>query len=213
MNGAHGDAGAGAPPPQKLVELVGAGAPPPQELVELVEVRAKEARDEVRAKEGRPREEEVVMSNKRRKALNKAEESYRRVEIHALARADKQSITQNYIDRMSQQCLEHVLTSESLAAREVYLQKELRNAQTEMIRLMERAEAADSKGNHQQLPDPLFRTGQTVLQFWANWFKSEPLDSSRKKASKGDRPKWYIGEILSGPERKCITYGGVRVEG
>ena len=212
MNGAHGDAGAGAPPPQKLVELVGAGEPAPKELVELVELRAKEARGEVLGL-NKPFEEEVVMSNKKRKRLNKAEESYMKAELVKWRRNDEQSTIQNYIDRMNKKSLEQVLTSESLVAREADLVKELLNAETEMKRAMERADAADSKGNHRQLPDPLFRTGQTVLQFWAKWFASEPLDSGRSKASKGDRPKWYIGEILAGPtEHTCITYGGVRVE-
>jgi hypothetical protein len=212
MNGAHGDAGAGAPPPQKLVELVGAGEPAPKELVELVELRAREARGEVRGL-NKPFEEEVVMSNKKRKRLNKAEESYMKAELVKWRRNDEQSTIQNYIDRMNKKSLEQVLTSESLVAREADLVKELLNATTEMKRAMERADAADSKGNHRQLPDPLFRTGQTVLQFWANWFASEQLDSGRTKASGGARPKWYVGEILAGPtEHTCITYGGVRVE-
>ena len=212
MNGAHGDAGAGAPPPQKLVELVGAGEPAPKELVELVELRAKEARGEVRGL-NKPFEEEVVMSNKKRKRLNKAEESYMKAELVKWRRNDEQSTIQNYIDRVNKKSLEQVLTSESLVAREADLVKELLNAETEMKRAMERADAADSKGNHRQLPDPLFRTGQTVLQFWANWFESEPLESGRKNASGKARPKWYVGEILAGPtEHTCITYGGVRVE-
>ena len=45
--------------------------------------------------------------------------------------------------------------------------------------------------------EPRFCTGQSVLQWWANWFKTgEPRP--RGKGKKG-RPKWYSGEIVHPP--------------
>ena len=45
--------------------------------------------------------------------------------------------------------------------------------------------------------EPLFRAGQSVLQWWASWFKTggpTPKGKGRKK-----RPQWYSGEIVHPP--------------
>ena len=59
-----------------------------------------------------------------------------------------------------------------------------------------RTVAATSKDS---LPstEPLYRFGQSVLQWWASWFKTngEPPKGKRKKK----RPQWYAGEIVSDP--------------
>ena len=43
--------------------------------------------------------------------------------------------------------------------------------------------------------EPRFRAGQSVLQWWANWFKNE--GPAPKAYSKKKRPAWYSGEILN----------------
>jgi hypothetical protein len=153
----------------------------------------------------------VETSNKKRKRFSHAEETYRRAEYQEHRRADREATTQNHIDNVNKRSVELVLASESLARREVNLKQLLQKAKKEMRHLAELADATDLK-TEKQWPDPLFRCGQTVLQYWARWFAAEPLDSGRTVASKKDRPNWYIGEVLAGPELKCITYGGVRVE-
>ena len=44
---------------------------------------------------------------------------------------------------------------------------------------------------------PLYRAGQSVLQWWASWFKSgEPRPKGKGKKK---RPRWYSGEIVHPP--------------
>ena len=61
------------------------------------------------------------------------------------------------------------------------------------------------------IPKAKFRCGQTILQYWARWFKTEPEESARTSASGKDRAKWYIGEVKDGPDYICLVYAGVRV--
>lgn len=45
--------------------------------------------------------------------------------------------------------------------------------------------------------EPLYRAGQSVLQWWAAWFKSgEPRPKGKGKKK---RPRWYSGEIVHPP--------------
>ena len=45
--------------------------------------------------------------------------------------------------------------------------------------------------------EPLFRAGQSVLQWWASWFKKgEPTPKGKGKKK---RPQWYSGEIVHPP--------------
>ena len=61
-------------------------------------------------------------------------------------------------------------------------------------------------------PEYRFHVGQSVLQWWANWFKNtaEPREHNKKK----EQPSWYPGEILN-PARyvKDFPYAGERYTG
>ena len=61
-------------------------------------------------------------------------------------------------------------------------------------------------------PEYRFQAGQSVLQWWANWFKNtaEPREHNKKK----EQPSWYSGEILN-PARyvKDFPYAGERYTG
>ena len=54
-----------------------------------------------------------------------------------------------------------------------------------------RTAAAESR------PVPLFRSGQSVHHWWANWFETamEVPPSVNKKT----RPKWYVSEVMERP--------------
>ena len=56
-------------------------------------------------------------------------------------------------------------------------------------------------------PEYRFQAGQSVLQWWANWFKNtaEPREHYKKK----ERPSWYSGEILNpGRYVEDLPYAG-----
>ena len=59
---------------------------------------------------------------------------------------------------------------------------------------------------------PRFRAGQSVLQWWASWFKNggPPPKSYRKKK----RPSWYSGEIVNPPVwTEDMLYAGFKYTG
>ena len=79
-------------------------------------------------------------------------------------------------------------------ASEAYVQRLMQMVQRLEAEL--RTVTATSKDS-QPSTKPLFSRGQSVLQWWANWFKTngEPPKGKRKKK----RPSWYSGEIVSDP--------------
>ena len=60
--------------------------------------------------------------------------------------------------------------------------------------------------------EPRFRAGQSVLQWWASWFKNKgpaPQTYGKKK-----RPSWFSGEILNPAARtEGKRYAGVKSTG
>ena len=61
-------------------------------------------------------------------------------------------------------------------------------------------------------PEPRFCAGQSVLQWWANWFKNEgpaPTHYGKKR-----RPTWFSGEVVSPAVFiKELPYAGVLYTG
>ena len=37
-------------------------------------------------------------------------------------------------------------------------------------------------------------------------------DRTDRQTDRQDRPQWYVGEILGGPDFESLVYGGIRVE-
>ena len=59
---------------------------------------------------------------------------------------------------------------------------------------------------------PLFRAGQSVLQWWASWFKTNGAPPKGKGSKK--RPQWYSGEIVHPPVwTDGMLYAGFRFTG
>ena len=56
-------------------------------------------------------------------------------------------------------------------------------------------ELAQAVPPKEDVPNTRFAAGQSVLQWWASWFKKEGPAPSRY--SKKQRPTWFSGEILS----------------
>ena len=161
-----------------------------------------------------------TVGNRRRRIMCRAEERFQICETHNMMAQDILSDQQNKItalmDTVDELALEVVLTRESLAARQAWQFKSLhdRLKYQKMMHDMSLAFAL-AKATAVPItlrPDPKFRPGQSVCQFWAPWFRLEPLDSTREKASKKDRAVWYIGEVLGGPKYMSIVYAGVFVE-
>ena len=60
--------------------------------------------------------------------------------------------------------------------------------------------------------EPLFRAGQSVLQWWAGWFKSAKTGEGHY--NKGARPSWFSGEICSpGVYVESMIYAGLPYKG
>ena len=57
-------------------------------------------------------------------------------------------------------------------------------------------------------PLPAFLPGQSIIQWWASWFKN--ADEPPKKYSKKKRPAWFSGEVLSYNGYKAIKYAGIQ---
>jgi hypothetical protein len=67
-------------------------------------------------------------------------------------------------------------------------------------------------GTEQVQSSGRFNAGQSVLQWWANWFAntSEPREHYKKNA----RPSWYSGEVLNpGHYVKDLPYAGALYTG
>ena len=59
---------------------------------------------------------------------------------------------------------------------------------------------------------PLFRPGQSVLQWWAGWFKNAV--NPKGHYNKGERPTWFSGEIISpGVYVESMVYAGMQYKG
>ena len=195
------DGGMGGGDKQQPQELLGPFENPPKELPALVN-RFWEW------KAGTVKE----LSNKRVKALAHAEDSYTRGERHTML--DEDTSSRVFI---AARCLAAIMTEEGMREREATMKKayegKFEQAKQTAMRLasaIATREHAPSK--EQGHPPAKFRCGQTVLQYWAGWFKTEPENTQRIRASGKDRPVWYIGEILAGPDYQSIVYAGVRVE-
>ena len=60
--------------------------------------------------------------------------------------------------------------------------------------------------------EPRFRAGQSVLQWWANWFKN--TGSAPQTYGKKRRPSWFSGEILNPPVwLEDMAYAGAKHTG
>ena len=57
-------------------------------------------------------------------------------------------------------------------------------------------------------PLPAFLPGQSIIQWWASWFKN--ADEPPKKYNKKKRPRWFSGEVLSYNGYKAIKYAGIQ---
>ena len=57
-------------------------------------------------------------------------------------------------------------------------------------------------------PLPAFSPGQSIIQWWASWFKN--ADEPPKKYNKKKRPRWFSGEVLSYNGYKAIKYAGIQ---
>ena len=66
---------------------------------------------------------------------------------------------------------------------------------------------ASSDGS--RLPNPKFRAGQSVLQWWASWMKS--VQETPKNYKKKSRPAWCSAEICSFNKYGTIRYAGQEV--
>lgn len=69
------------------------------------------------------------------------------------------------------------------------------------------------KRKRERLPDPKFKNGQSVLQWWAQWMKSAKEPPKKYGGKKGfARPAWYSGDVLAFQEYGTILYAGVQVK-
>ena len=68
------------------------------------------------------------------------------------------------------------------------------------------------KDKTERPPEPKFKNGQSVLQWWADWMKSvkEPPERYGKKGFK--RPWWFSGEVCSFVKYGSLRYAGVKVK-
>ena len=58
-----------------------------------------------------------------------------------------------------------------------------------------------------------FRVGQSVLQWWAPWFKDCPADDFPSTLKKKSRPTWFASEVVQYAGVEPITYCGRPFEG
>jgi hypothetical protein len=55
---------------------------------------------------------------------------------------------------------------------------------------------------------PLFKAGQSCLQWWAGWFKTAQAPPANYKAKQ--RPAWFSAEVLSHEGYRSIMYAGIQ---
>ena len=87
------------------------------------------------------------------------------------------------------------------------LELELEDARTQKVELeqeLDREKQARRvlEQELQALPgkrQPLFSTGQGVMQWWTRWFKDATTPKTQYNKKNGG-PAWYIGEITNPPE-------------
>ena len=61
------------------------------------------------------------------------------------------------------------------------------------------------------VPAPLFRTGQSVLHWWAGWFESAEKPVMQLQGGPGGkkgRPAWFDADIVAALEPKATRYAG-----
>ena len=56
------------------------------------------------------------------------------------------------------------------------------------------------------IPPPRFKSGQSVLQWWAGWMKSAAVTPTSYKGNA--RPAWFSAEVCSYAGYKTIRYAG-----
>ena len=61
------------------------------------------------------------------------------------------------------------------------------------------------------IPMPKFRTGQSVLQWWAPWMKRAEVTPSTY--NRGNRPAWFSAEVCSYKAYETIRYAGQETTG
>ena len=61
------------------------------------------------------------------------------------------------------------------------------------------------------IPMPKFRTGQSVLQWWAGWMKRAEVTPSRYNRT--NRPAWFSAEVCSYKTYETIRYAGQEITG
>ena len=72
------------------------------------------------------------------------------------------------------------------------------------------AEIERLRGAHPLPRRPLYRVGQTVLQWWAPWMKDAPLNELPGTYAKRKRPGWFKAEVVVVmPEPGDIVYCGI----
>ena len=61
------------------------------------------------------------------------------------------------------------------------------------------------------IPMPKFRTGQSVLQWWAGWMKGAEVTPSTYNRT--NRPAWFSAEVCSYKTYETIRYAGQEITG
>ena len=64
--------------------------------------------------------------------------------------------------------------------------------------------------HEERLPDPKFKCGQSVLQWWASWMKS--AQETPKTYNRITRPRWFSAQIVEVMEYGTIRYAGQEVK-
>ena len=57
---------------------------------------------------------------------------------------------------------------------------------------------------------PKFLPGQSIIQWWASWFKEAEVFPEKYK--KKQRPAWFSGEVLAHAGYKSMKYAGIQQE-
>ncbi len=71
-------------------------------------------------------------------------------------------------------------------------QQKAERAEQQAAELRKSLQAADAEAR----PAPKFRAGQSVLHWWAIWFRTAEVVPTL--INKGMRPKWYVSEVING---------------